>query len=240
MKIEPQRGKATCQHHNLLSPTHSYCPRHIVCCLLSKFHLLWVLKEERNLIPMRQLSERCPLTLRSHEGEKYPPPPSGWARAEAVGRASQVPVSAWHSKQEPAGPSRDSGRQHKVCPCWIIWARDHWATPLGMQPQVGRSGKEELWALERHAHMRDSGNVPTVGMCAQPGSTETGEAASFPGTLCLGPTQKALPMPTACPTTWKGPFISSGVNLSKSPLFLGLGSYSYKVVPIAINSQVSL
>lgn len=45
---------------------------------------------------------------------------------------------------------------------------------------------------------------------------------------------KSPSMPTACPTTWKRPFISSGVNLSKSPLSLGLGSYSYKVVPIAI------
>lgn len=66
-----------------------------------------------------------------------------------------------------------------------------WRTkPPGMQPWVGRSEKEELWALERHIHVWEWA-VVSVGMCAQLVTTETEEGAGFPGRAHPGPVQKA-------------------------------------------------
>ena len=103
-----------------------------------------------------------------------------------------------------------------------------WATPLGMQPWVGRSGEELLCAPKRHIHVW-AWAAMCVAMCAQPGTIQTEEAAGFPGIVRPGPMQKALPTPTVFPTMWKGTFYPSEVNLSKSPVSLGLNSYSYKV-----------
>lgn len=123
-----------------------------------------------------------------------------------------------------AGPRRGSGSQYEVCSCQIIWAAGIWqAKPLGMQPWVRRSEKEELCALGRHSHGRN-GLVLSVGMCAQPGTIEAEAGAGFPGRNCLGPV--GIKQKTQKPFHANNPFclvkgnLLNQVNLGKPPTSL--------------------
>lgn len=189
---------------------------------------IWVLKEETNLIPIRQLSERCPLVLWSYEGEKYPP--CLWlsrSRSSEQGKPGPSFSLAFQTGISRSKQGLWQAAQSVFLICYLGQRRGrphHWGCSHGWEGQEKRSR-----VLLKGTVMGETG-LPCVWECvpslaARPQRRQPASLGESAQDLCKKPFLRQQPV-RPCE---KELFFPSGVNLSKLPPSLGLSSCSYKV-----------
>lgn len=131
---------------------------------------------------------------------------------------------------ESAGPSRDAGRQSRVCSCQIIRARDLEGQAIRDAAMVERSDKgKRSCMLLKGAFTCENGCYVGGDVCPAWHRRERGGSWS-PGESPHRTYEKAFAMPMAGPAMWKKLSFLSGVNLDKLPTSQFLCSLGCKQV----------